>query len=124
MNTLVMTSFGNTLSELSVTVMNYVWNNDRKSVVLELKNIGNSDSGPIIVEFDLEKDDEFNSSLPHIQKYLNNLKMGDTVCLTADFNEFKSQILNNADKMIIHIEGLSCANHLRTNGRYGTENKR
>ncbi len=121
MKTLLATFFPNTLSEITLTKLNFIWTITRKIVSVQIENVGNKDTGPLVVEFDIEGENRFEFLVPHITRNLTNLERGCSSDLTADFLPFAqpdNNFLADANKIIIHVEG-KAQEYLR--GVYGAE---
>ncbi|HBG27940.1 MAG: hypothetical protein A2Y10_18295 [Planctomycetes bacterium GWF2_41_51] len=110
MKTLLMTVFPNTLSQLTLTKLNYIWTVCKKKVFIQIQNSGNQNSGPLSVNFEIEGEDSFDFICipPQISYNIEGIEKGNSVKLVADFNSFplpNNDYLINANRIIIHIEG-------------------
>jgi len=108
MKTLLMTVFPNTLSQLTLTKLNYIWTVCKKKVFIQIENSGDQNSGPLSVNLEVEGEDSFDSIPPQISYDIEDIKKGNSVKLVADFNSFpipNNDYLINANRIIIHVEG-------------------
>jgi len=113
MKTLLMTFFPNTRSKLTLTKFDFTWTNSKKEIIVQIKNIGTQNTGPIEIDFDLEKDIMSENSLPHITHTTNELKKDDSIDFTADFTSLSqphNKYLADVNKIIIHVEGKTKVN--------------
>ncbi|MCE5339763.1 MAG: hypothetical protein LLF92_01370 [Planctomycetaceae bacterium] len=108
MQTLLATFFPNTLSEISLTKLAFVWTITRKIIFIQIKNIGSQDTGPLMVDFEINEENRFEINVPHITHNLINIESDQSSNLTADFSSFalaSNNFLVDANRMLIHVEG-------------------
>jgi len=113
MKTLLMTFFSNTQSKLTLTRFDFTWTDCKKEIIVQIKNIGNQNTGPLEIDFDLEEENMSENFLPHISRTINELKKDDSIDFTADFTVLaqpNNKYLADVSKILIHVEGKTKGN--------------
>lgn len=103
-----MTFFPNTHSKLTLTRFDFTWTNGKKEIIVQIKNVGNQNTGPIGIDFELQEDIMSKNSLPLISHTANELKKDGSIDFTADFTALsqpQNNYLADVNKIIIHVEG-------------------